>query len=95
MKRENLGYLLAGVSFFLMISMTINSASYDNRFRSNNGIILNVPAKPAATAYANGTDEMYKYSISSRVTKVTTLKRVTKYNKWWMAEELMKCITTS
>jgi hypothetical protein len=61
MKRENLGYLIAGFAFFVMMSMTINDAEKDFRFRVANGIMLTVPAKPIATVYVRGTDEMYKY----------------------------------
>ena len=61
MKRENLGYLIAGMCFFVMMSMTITDASKDKRFRVDNGVILSVPAKPIATVYVRGTDEMYKY----------------------------------
>ncbi len=61
MKKENLGYLIAGFAFFLMMSMTINDASKDNRFKATNGVMLSVPAKPIATVYVRGTDEMYKY----------------------------------
>ena len=61
MNRENLGYLIAGFAFFVMMSMTITDASKDKRFRVDNGVILAVPAKPIATVYVRGTDEMYKY----------------------------------
>jgi len=61
MKRENIGYLLAGFAFFVMMSMTITDASNDTRFRGTNGVILLVPAKPIVTLYVGGTDEMYKY----------------------------------
>ena len=61
MNRENLGYLIAGFAFFVMMSMTITDASKDKRFRVDNGVILSVPAKPIATLYVQGTDEMYKY----------------------------------
>ena len=61
MNRENLGYLIAGFAFFIMMSMTITDASKDKRFRVDNGVILSVPAKPIATVYVRGTDEMYKY----------------------------------
>jgi hypothetical protein len=61
MNRENLGYLIAGFAFFVMMSMTITDASKDKRFRVDNGVILSVPAKPIATVYVRGTDEMYKY----------------------------------
>ena len=61
MKRENLGYLIAGFAFFVMMSMTITDASKDKRFRVDNGVILSVPAKPIATLYVQGTDEMYRY----------------------------------
>ena len=61
MNRENLGYLIAGFAFFVMMSMTITDASKDKRFRVDNGVILSVPAKPIATVYVRGTNEMYKY----------------------------------
>jgi hypothetical protein len=61
MKKENLGYLLAGFAFFVMMSMTITDASKDLRFKATNGVMLSVPAKPIATVYVRGTDEMYKY----------------------------------
>ena len=61
MKKENLGYLLAGFAFFVMMSMTITDASRDTRFKATNGVMLSVPAKPIATVYVNGTDDMYKY----------------------------------
>jgi hypothetical protein len=61
MKKENIGYLLVGFAFFVMMSMTITDASKDTRFRGTNGVILSVPAKPIATVYVRGTDEMYKY----------------------------------
>jgi len=73
MKTENLGYLLAIIPNDIH-DHKINIL-HDNRFISNNGIILNATAKPTTIA-SNGTDEMYKYSISSRVTKVTILKRL-------------------
>jgi hypothetical protein len=61
MKRENIGYLLAGFAIFVTMSMTITDASKDFRFRATNGVILSVPAKPIATVYVRGTDDMYKY----------------------------------
>ena len=61
MKRENIGYLLAGFAFFVMMSMTITDASKDMRFKATNGVMLSVPAKPIATVYVRGTDDMYKY----------------------------------
>jgi hypothetical protein len=61
MKKENIGYLLAGFAFFVMMSMTITDASKDNRFKATNGVMLSVPAKPIATVYVLGTDDMYKY----------------------------------
>ena len=61
MKREHLGYLLAGFAFFVMMSMTITDASKDNRFKATNGVMLSVPTKPIATVYVTGVDEMYKY----------------------------------
>lgn len=61
MKRENLGYLIAGFAFFVMMSMTISEARVDPRFKASTGVILAVPAKPITTVYVKGTDEMYKY----------------------------------
>ena len=61
MEKENLGYLIAGFAIFLTMSMTINDASKDSRFRATNGVMLVVPAKPIATVYVTGTDAMYKY----------------------------------
>lgn len=61
MKRENLGYLIAGFAIFITMSMTISQAERDSRFRATNGVILAVPAKPRATVYVTGTDAMYKY----------------------------------
>ena len=60
MKKENLGYLIAGFAFFVMMSMTITDASKDNRFKATNGVMLSVPAKPIATVHVRGTDEMYR-----------------------------------
>jgi hypothetical protein len=61
MKRENIGYLLAGFAFFVMMSMTINDAQNDARINGPNGIVYSIPAKPIATVYVRGTDDMYKY----------------------------------
>lgn len=61
MGKENLGYLIAGFTFFVMMSMTITDASKDNRFKATNGVMLSVPAKPIATVYVRGIDEMYRY----------------------------------
>lgn len=61
MKKENLGYLIAGFAIFITMSMTISQAEQDSRFRATNGVMLTVPAKPIATVYVRGTDEMYKY----------------------------------
>jgi len=61
MNRENLRYLIAVFAIFVMMSMTITDASKDKRFRVDNGVILSVPAKPIATVYVRGTDEMYRY----------------------------------
>ena len=41
--------------------MTITDASKDNRFKATNGVMLSVPAKPIATVYVRGTDDMYRY----------------------------------
>ena len=61
MKRENIGYLIAGMAFFVMISMTITDASKEQRFKADNGVVLSVPASPIATVYVAGTAEMYRY----------------------------------
>ena len=61
MKRENIGYLIAGMALFMTISMTIADASKDKRFKADKGVVLSVPAKPIATVYAYGTEEMYRY----------------------------------
>jgi|LakMenEpi03Aug12_release.lakeMendotaPanAssembly.Ray.scaffolds.fasta_scaffold2299643_1 hypothetical protein len=61
MKKENAVYLIAGFAIFMTMSMTISQASNDSRFRATNGIVLSVPAKPTATVYVRGTDDMYKY----------------------------------
>ena len=60
MKRENASYLIAGFAIFMTMSMTISEAERDNRFKSTNGVMLVVPAKPRATVYVTGTDAMYK-----------------------------------
>jgi hypothetical protein len=61
MKKENLGYLLAGFAIFITMSMTINDAQNDARINGPNGIVYSIPAKPIATVYVKGTDDMYKY----------------------------------
>lgn len=61
MKRENVAYLIAGFAIFITMSMTISQASNDARINGPNGIVLSVPAKPTATVYVRGTDDMYKY----------------------------------
>ena len=61
MKKENLGYLLAGLGFFVMMSMTINQGSVDHRITGSSGVHLNVPARPSATILVKGTDKMYEY----------------------------------
>ena len=61
MKKENIGYLIAGMTFFMMISMTITDASKDKRFKADKGVVLSVPARPIATVYVAGTAEMYRY----------------------------------
>jgi hypothetical protein len=61
MKREYVLWFFIGIGFFLMMSMTITDASKDLRFKATNGVMLSVPAKPIATVYVRGTDEMYKY----------------------------------
>ena len=60
MKRENLGYLIAGFAFFVMMSMTITDASKDLRFKATNGVMLSVPAKPTSTVYVLGSENMHK-----------------------------------
>ena len=61
MKRESIGYLIAGMALFMTISMTIADASKDNRFKADKGVVISVPAKPIATVYVEGTAEMYRY----------------------------------
>ena len=61
MKKENLGYLIAGFAIFVTMSMTISDAQNDARINGPNGIVFSIPAKPIATVYVRGTDEMYKY----------------------------------
>lgn len=61
MKKENLGYLIAGFAIFITMSMTIFDAQSDGRINGANGIVLSIPAKPTATVYVRGIDEMYKY----------------------------------
>jgi hypothetical protein len=60
MKREHLGYLLAGLSFFVMMSMTITEGKYDPRIGIKDGVHLNVPAKPSSTVYVLGPENMNK-----------------------------------
>ena len=60
MKREHLGYLLAGFAFFVMMSMTINEGKQDPRIGIKDGVHLNVPAKPSSTVYVLGQENMYK-----------------------------------
>ena len=61
MRRENLGYLLAGLAFFAMISMTIDEGGRTSRISGSSGVHLTVPARPAATILVKGTDKMYEY----------------------------------
>ena len=61
MKRENVAYLIAGFAIFITMSMTISQASNDARINGANGIVLSIPAKPIATVYVRGNDNMYKY----------------------------------
>ena len=60
MKRENLGYLIAGFAFFVMMSMTINEGKQDPRIGIKDDVHLNVPAKPSSTVYVLGQKKMYK-----------------------------------
>ena len=60
MKREHLGYLLAGFAFFVMMSMTITEGKYDPRIGRTTGVHLNVPAKPSSTVYVLGSENMHK-----------------------------------
>ena len=61
MKKENLGYLLAGLGFFAIMSMTINQASVDHRITGSSGVHLNVPARPSATVFVSGEAKMNDY----------------------------------
>lgn len=61
MKREHLGYLLAGFAFFAMMSMTISDQRFNYTISPGKGIVYAIPAKPIATVYVRGTDDMYKY----------------------------------
>lgn len=61
MKRENLGYLIAGFAFFVMMSMTINEGKQDLRIGGKSGVHLNIPAKPSSTVYVLGLENMYKF----------------------------------
>jgi hypothetical protein len=61
MKRENLGYLLTGLGFFAMMSMTIDEGGRTNRISGSSGVHLTVPARPSATILVKGTDKMYEY----------------------------------
>ena len=63
MKKENIGYLLVGVTLLLILtmSMTIDEGRTTNRISGSSGVHLIVPARPASTIYVQGTDKMYKY----------------------------------
>lgn len=54
------GMILAGILLFTT-SMTIDQAGVTSRISGSSGVHLNVPARPAATAYVMGTEKMYQY----------------------------------
>ena len=60
MKRILLGIAI-GIAVILTLSMSISEASNDRRFGGNSGVTLTVPAKPIATQYVMGPDQMYVY----------------------------------
>lgn len=87
MKKENIGYLIAGMTLFVMFSMTITDASKDKRFKADKGVVLSVPARPIATVYVEGTAEMYRYikkgyQVQSVVAKTTN----TEYHMFLMVK---------
>ena len=61
MKRENIGYLIAGFVIFMTMSMTISEAQLERRIDGADGIVYSIPAKPKSTVYVAGTAEMYRY----------------------------------
>lgn len=60
MKKIILGTVI-GITILATLSMTIDQARVTNRISGSAGVHLNVPAKPAATAYVMGTEKMYQY----------------------------------
>lgn len=60
MKKENIGYLIAGFVICIIMSMTLSDAQYHSGIGAN-GIVYSIPAKPKSTVYVAGTAEMYKY----------------------------------
>ncbi len=60
MKREKLGYLIAGFVICIIMSMTLSDAQNHSGIGAN-GIVYSIPAKPKSTVYVRGTDNMYKY----------------------------------
>ena len=60
MKRIILGTAIA-IIVILTLSMSISGAKNDGRFGGNGGVTLTVPAKPTATVYVMGEDQMYVY----------------------------------
>jgi hypothetical protein len=60
MKKIILGAVI-GITILATLSMTIDQAGATSRISGSSGVHLNVPAKPAATAYVMGTEKMYQY----------------------------------
>ena len=60
MKKIILGAVI-GITILATLSMTIDQARVTSRISGSSGVHLNVPAKPAATAYVMGTEKMYQY----------------------------------
>jgi hypothetical protein len=60
MKKIILGAII-GITILATLSMTIDQAGVTNRISGSSGVHLNVPAKPAATAYVMGTEKMHQY----------------------------------
>lgn len=62
MKQTAIGIIL-GILIVTTLSVTVNQAKSSRSFggHPDTGIHLIVPAKPTATVYVKGTDEMYKY----------------------------------
>lgn len=60
MKKIILGAVIC-ITILATLSMTIDQARFSDRISGSTGVHLNVPAKPAATAYVMGTEKMYQY----------------------------------